>query len=195
MSKSASESKIRDLERRLHAKDVELARTRNQLQAEITRWQRLAGRPIRGVSLLELFGVYPALAKLIPVLFEAADLQDPSRSAPSEDTMRVGFVHSGENASSSHPELAYSSHHKHRANVRTLDKGLGRLADKFSNELRIEVHYLAKLIAGEEWSYEIPDRPICYVKGCSKRGVKQSYVAWVDGCGGCGRYFEKEMAG
>jgi len=194
MSKSASEAKIRELQRQLANKDVELARTRNQLQSEITRWQRLSGRPIRGISMLELFGVYPALRKLIHVLFEAADLQDPSRSAPSEDTMRVNFVHSGDNASSSHAELGYASHQKHRANVRTLDKGLARVAARFDKELRSEVHYLAKLVAGEEWEYGIPDRPVCWVKSCHKRGVKQPYVAWVEGCGGCGRHFEKEMA-
>ena len=195
MSKSTAETKIRELQRQLHKEQLAHARTTNQLQAEVTRWQRLAGRPIRGVSMLELFGVYPALAKLIPVLFEASDLHDPSRSAPSEDTMRVAFVHSGDNASSSHAELAYASHHKHRANVKTLNRGLERLASEFNKKLSAEVHYLAKLIAGEEWHYDPTERPICYVKGCRKRGVKQSYAAWTEGCEGCGRDFDKEMAG
>jgi hypothetical protein len=195
MSKSASEVLIRDLQRQLSKEKNEHARTRNHLQAEITRWQRLAGRPVRGISMLELFGVYPALRKLIHVLFEAAELQDPSRSAPSEDTARVSFVHSGENASSSHAELGYATHQVHRANVRALDKGLSRIANKFDNELRTEVHYLAKLVAGEEWEYGIPERPVCWVKDCRKRGVKQAYAAWVQGCAGCGRLFGKEMVG
>lgn len=149
--------------------------TRKELQQELERVWRLV--PSHYISLM---GVYPPLRKLLHVLTEAADLQDPSRGAPIEDTMRTQFVHTGDRASSSSTEAGVLTHRQHRAAVEEITKQLEWLTDKVS-----------KLIPGPEWEYVLPER-VCWRKVCSKRGVKQSYVAR---CAGCGRYFEKEMVG
>lgn len=140
MSRSASEAKITDLYRQLNNEKTAHAATRNELQAEIQRVWRLV--PSHYVSLM---GVYPAMRKLLHVLAEAADLQDPSRGAPVEDTMRTQFVHVGDNASTSATEAGEYTHRRQRAVVEEMTKQLEWLT-----------HKLSKLIPGTETEYDPP---------------------------------------
>jgi hypothetical protein len=185
MAKSATEAKIRELSRQLEAEKRDHARTRNELQAEITRWQRLA-RP----NILDLMGVYPPLRKLLNVLAEAADLQDPSRGSPIEDTMRTEYVAVGDRASTSSTERGVLTHARARHNVRVISGELEHLRSDFNARLDDKTHWLAKLVGGEEWEYPLPDKPICHRKDCSHRGRKQGYRSWFTGCPGCGRSFD-----
>jgi hypothetical protein len=120
---------------------------------------------------ISLMGVYPPLRKLLSVLVDAADLQDPARGAPIEDTMRTEFVHTGEQASSSSTEAGVMTHRRHRAAVEEITKQIDRLADSLSN-----------LVPGPGWEYDPPssrcencDRPIAQPtrgrprKWCSER--------------------------
>lgn len=141
MSESATDKRIRELSRQLENEKRDHARTRNELQSEISRVWRLV--PSHYINLM---GVYPALRKLLHVIAEAADLQDPSRGAPAEDTMRTQFVHTGDNASSSHAEQAYSTHRKHRADVA-----------KMNQEIDWVTHRISKLLPGDPDEYNPPD--------------------------------------
>jgi hypothetical protein len=140
MAVSASERRIRQLSDQLESEKVAHARTRNELQSVIDRTWRLV--PSHYIALM---GVYPPLRRLLTVLGEAADLQDPSRGAAIEDTMRVDFVHSGEQASSSHPEHALTTHRRHRQTVETL-----------RSELDWFTHKVSKLIPGSPTEYNPP---------------------------------------
>ena len=190
MVKSALEKENIQLRRRLEKAELEVARTRNELQAEVTKWQRLA-RP----KILDLMGVYPPLRKLLNVLAEAADLQDPSSGSPIEDTMRTEYVAVGDRASTSSTERGVLTHARARHNVRVINTELEHLQSDFNTRLEDKTHWLAKLVGGEEWEYEMPPRPVCHVKGCRARGRQQAYSAWYEGCEGCGRMFEIERTG
>jgi hypothetical protein len=115
------------------------ARTRNELQAEIERiWRLVPGYKI------SLMGVYPPLRRLFHVLAEAADLQDPSRGAAYEDTMRTEYTPDGETLTQT--ERAVLTHRKHRADVTEMNKRLTHLADD-----------LARLISASQSEYNPPD--------------------------------------
>jgi uncharacterized coiled-coil protein SlyX len=180
--KSASESKIRELNRQLAETKTELARTRNELQQEITRWQRLV--PSHYISLM---GVYPPLRKLLHVLAEAADAQDPTRGAPVEDTMRT------EVTELTPTERGVISHWKARSNVRFMRDELEILRKRFNEALEAKTAHFANVAGTTAWEYN-PPRPVCHRKGCRMRGRQQSYSAWENGCEGCGRRFEMEAA-
>jgi hypothetical protein len=135
-----STSAIESLHKQLKDEKKAHARTRTELQAEIARTWRLV--PSHYINLM---GVYPPLRRLLHVLAEAADLQDPSRGAPIEDTMRTQFVHVGENASTSQTEAGVLSHRRSRAAVEEIRKQL----DYFT-------HRVSKLIPGAEYEYNPP---------------------------------------
>lgn len=190
---SKSEPTARSLSRDLKREQDAHKRTRRELQEEIERVWRLV--PSHYINLM---GVYPPLRKLLHVLAEAADLQDPSRGAPVEDTMRTQFVHTGERASTSMTESA-SQHGYYRQRVRDFSKDLRIVADAIRSDIDTKLGDLASRAGGSlglsEWEYELPDRPVCWRKGCAKRGVKQPYSAWSNGCTGCNREFENERVG
>jgi len=141
MSEAATTKAIRSLQTQLRDEKTAHAVTRNNLQAEIARiWRLDPGHYI------PLMGAYPPLRKLLHVLAEAADLQDPSRGAPIEDTMRTQFVHVGEHASTSATEAAVSTHRHQRAVVAEMLK-----------ELDWMTHKLSKLIPGTDTEYHPPD--------------------------------------
>jgi hypothetical protein len=185
MGKSSWERKLEDLNRQLAREKLAHAKTRQRLD----RWRWLATPRI-----LDLMGVYPPLRKLLHVLAEAADLQDPSRGAPIEDTMRVGYIPDGENASTSSTELAVLTHRKHRADVRFIGRELDILRREFTNKLEAKTAEFAAVSSASQYEYELPIPPVCHRKDCRKRGVRQSYTAYRLGCEGCGRRFEKEVA-
>lgn len=141
MSESASDAKIRELSRQLKNEKTAHSVTRNELKREVERVWRLV--PTHYITLM---GVYPPLRKLLHVLAEAADLQDPSRGAPVEDTMRTQFVPDGENASTSSTERGVLTHARVRAHVRM-----------FNKELEAKAHYWAQTIGASEWEYQPPD--------------------------------------
>ena len=116
-------SLAKDLEREKKAHD----KTRTELQQELQRVWRLV--PAHYISLM---GVYPPLRSLLHILAEAADLQDPSRGAPVEDTMRTQFVHTGDQASSSSTEAGVLTHRSQRAAVAEITKQLRWLTHKLS---------------------------------------------------------------
>lgn len=140
MAKSKSEKIALDLERQLTAEKLAHTLTINTLHQQIARLWRLI--PTHYINLM---GVYPSMRKLLLVLSEAADLQDPSRSAPIEDTMRTEFVSVGENASTSSTERAVLTHRQHRATVVEMNRQLDWMA-----------HKLSKMIPGVEDEYDPP---------------------------------------
>ena len=141
MSKSATTKAIESLQEQIRLEKTAHAATRNELQAEISRVWRLV--PTHYISLM---GAYPPLRKLLHLLAEAAELQDPSRGAPVEDTMRTQFVHVGDNASTSTTEAGVLTHRRQRAVV-----------EQMIGELEWMVHKLSKLIPGTEAEYNPPD--------------------------------------
>lgn len=182
---SATTKAIESLHKQLKEEKTAHARTRNELQAEITRWQRLA-RP----KILDLMGQYPPLKKLLNVLAEAADLQDPSRGSPIEDTMRVEFIPDGNNASTSSTERGVLTHQRARNNVRFLNSELEYLRSKFTKDLEDRAHRMAQIVGTPEYEYELPTKPVCRREGCPERYEPQSFTSYRTGCVGCGRSFE-----
>jgi hypothetical protein len=183
MGKSASEAKIRDLTRQLAEEQRKHARTRAELQQENARIWRLV--PAHYINLM---GVYPPLRKLLHVLAEAADAQDPSRGAPTEDTMRTEYT------DLTPTERGVITHWRARSNVRFMRDELEILRKRFVDQLGAKTAHFANVTSATAWEYDPPPRPVCHVKGCSARGRQQSYSAWDDGCEGCGRSFQKEAA-
>lgn len=146
MSESATEAKLRDLGRQLSAEKTAHARTRNELQATIERiWRLVPGYWIN------LMGVYPSLRRLVHILAEAADLQDPARGAAYEDTMRTEYTPDGETLTQT--ERGVIHHQRARDNVRQLEKGLIRL----NKELEYHTHRMGGMIPGSHWEYEPPE--------------------------------------
>lgn len=141
MSESATDAKIRDLSRRLREEKTSHAKTRNELQLKNERTWRLV--PSHYINLM---GVYPPLRKLFAVLTDAAWLQDPTRGAPGEDTMRT------EVTELTPTERGVLSHRKHRANVAELNRQLNQL----HKDLAYRVHRMSQIIPGAEWSYDLP---------------------------------------
>jgi len=142
---------------------------------------------------INLMGVYPPLRKLLHVLAEAADAQDPTRGAPTEDTMRTEYVSNGPNASNSPTERGWLTHERARSNVRFMHDELDILQRKFVKDLAAKTAHFASVTSATEWEYQ-PPLPVCHKKGCPARGRQQSYSAYQLGCEGCGRKFEKEAA-
>jgi hypothetical protein len=177
MSKSASEAKIRELQRLLANEKTAHAVTRNQLQQEITRWQRLV--PSHYISLM---GVYPPLRKLLHVLAEAADAQDPMRGAPTEDTMRTDV------AELTPVERGVISHWRARSNVRFMQRELEMLRRRINEQLEAKTAHFANVAGTTAWEYD-PPLPVCWYKTktftCPMRGRQQSYGT--EKCEGCGR--------
>lgn len=131
--RSATETKLRDLNRQLEAEKVAHAKTRNQLQAEILTVWRLV--PTHYINLM---GVYPSLRRLLRALGEAADLQDPTRGASTNDSVR--------NSTMSPTELGVLTHRQHRANVNTIN-----------TELDWFTHKVTNLVPGPDTQYHPPD--------------------------------------
>jgi hypothetical protein len=153
------------------------------LQQEITRiWCLVPSHYIN------LMGVYPPLRKLLHVLAEAADAQDPTRGAPSEDTIRT------EVTELTPTERGVLSHWRARNNVRFVNKELDILQRRFTEQLAAKTAHFASVTSTTEWEYDLPPPPVCHRKGCRVRGRQQAYSAWQEGCEGCGRSFEKEAA-
>lgn len=142
MSKSKWEKAAEDLHRRLEDEKTAHARTRNELQREVSRWQRLASPKI-----LDLMGTYQPLRKLLHVLAEAAELQDPLRGAPTEDTMRTEVT---ELTQTERSVLTYS---RHRQNVRLFGKELEHLREDFERKLADKAHRFAQTVGATEWQY------------------------------------------
>ena len=139
--RSAADKKIAELTRRLHNEQTAHTITRNQLQQELTRVWRLV--PSHYINLM---GVYPPLRRLLHVLAEAADLQDPSRGAPVEDTMRTEFIPTGENASTSTTERGVLTHARHRSHVTQIIR-----------DLEDRAHRYAQWIDADQYEYTPPD--------------------------------------
>jgi hypothetical protein len=177
MSKTSSENA--SLRRDLKKRDHQIA----LLQQENHRLWALVPK-----GYINLMGVYPPLRKLLHVLAEAADAQDPTRGAPTEDTMRT------EVTELTPVERGVLSHWRARNNVRFISKELDILARDFTKKLADKTAHFASVTSATEWEYELPPPPVCHRKGCSLRGRQQAYEAWKQGCGGCGRSFEKEAA-
>jgi hypothetical protein len=177
MSRSANE--IASLRRELRRKKDDIA----LLQQEIHRLWALTPK-----SYINLMGVYPPLRKLLHVLAEAADAQDPSRGAPSEDTIRT------EVTELTPTERGVLSHWRARNNVRFISKELDILQRRFTEQLAAKTAHFASVTSTTEWEYDPPPPPVCHRKGCRVRGRQQAYSAWKEGCEGCGRSFEKEAA-
>lgn len=190
MGRSASEKRILELQNQLASEQTKHAKTRNELQQEIARiWRLVPGYYIN------LMGVYPPLRRLLHVLAEAADLQDPSRGAPVEDTMRTQFVHTGENASASMTESA-AEHSYYRTRVRGFSKDLRVLADDVQGyvekKLADDAHRFGQSLGISEWEY--PEPPKCQRTTCPKRNRKQPFSAWQTGCVGCGRSLAEKVS-
>jgi hypothetical protein len=184
MSKSAWERKAEELARDLHNE----RRSNAVLKQELDRvWRLVPG------GFIDLMGVYPPLRKLLHVLAEAADLQDPSRGAPVEDTMRTEYISSGPRASTSQTERGVLMHHRARSNVRFMGAEMESLRRRFVELLDDKTRDLANLISAEQWEYAPPSKPVCWRKDCTHRGRKQPYR--IEECAGCGRRFEREKAG
>ena len=181
---NASDRRIAELSRQLANEQNAHAKTRNQLQAEVHRWQRLCSPQI-----FDLMGTYPPLRRLLVVLAEAADAQDPSRGAPIEDTARTNFVNVGNHASTSQTEAAVLTHARARSSVRTIGRELDLLVERITKDLERTTHTVGTLVTGSDGAYEMPDAPVCHRKGCPARGRQQSYRSWSNGCEGCGRMF------
>ena len=145
--KSSVERQLRDANRQLARERDAHQKTRTELQAEIQRWQWLASPRI-----FELMAVYPSLKKLLSVLAEAAELQDPAKGAPTSDTMRT------EVTQLTSVEQAVLSHKRHRQNVRIISGELEHLRKKFNEQLEYKSHWMAQLIGGSEWEYQIPEK-------------------------------------
>lgn len=150
MSKSKYEKLAEDLHRRLEEEKTAHARTRNELQVRIERIWRLV--PSHYINLM---GVYPALRRLIHVLAEAADLQDPTRGAAYEDTMRTEYTPDGETLTQT--ESGVVNQRKARSNVKTLNRELDRLQNDIHRELEFKTHRLGSLVPGSHWSYDPPE--------------------------------------
>lgn len=134
MSKSASTRAIESYRTQLEAEKASHARTRRELQVEIERVWRLVPS-----WKIHLMGAYPPLRKLLMVLGEAAELQDPSSGQPMSDTMR------SEVTEYSSTERAVLTHKKHRATVAEMNKQLEWLTDR-----------LSRLIPGVSTEYNPP---------------------------------------
>lgn len=124
---NATDNRIRDLTRQLKAERAAHNRTRLELQQELDRVWRLVPR-----HYISLMGVYPSLRQLFHVIAEAAELQDPTNGAPTEDTARTQFVHVGEHASTSQTERAVTTHRQAREVVRRIDLHLNHFVHTFS---------------------------------------------------------------
>lgn len=172
--------------RRLEREKAEHSQTRRLLQAEITRIWRLV--PSHHVNLM---GVYPPLRRLLHVLGEAADLQDPARGVPIGDTMRSQFVHVGANASTSHTEASVATHARARHNTKVIRDEMEGLVRYFTKLLDDKAHSMARLVGSEEWEY--PEPPKCQRTECSHRNRKQPFSAWQTGCVGCGRSLAEKV--
>lgn len=146
MSETALEKTARRLNERLEEEKTAHAKTRNELRVTIERVWRLVPQ-----HYINLMGVYPALRRLLHVLAEAADLQDPTRGAAIEDTMRT------EVTELTPTERGVISHHRQRANVRTLQKDIDKLANRIHRILDDRTHHMGSLIPGSEWEYDPPD--------------------------------------
>ncbi len=132
MSESATEARIRDLQRQLNKEKAGRSEDRRLFQAEIERiWRLVPGYWIN------LMGAFPPLRKLLHILAEAADLQDPSKGAPYEDTMRTEYTPDGETLTQT--ERGVLTHRKHRADV-----------SKMVSELEWFTHKISKLIPGQD---------------------------------------------
>jgi hypothetical protein len=144
--KSAADRTIESLHRQLSDEKRKHATTRQELQRVIRRQMALTTPGLR-----DLMGTFPALRRLLAVLVEAAELQDPSRGAPMSDVMRVGHGDSS-------VEKALESYRKARANVRHLDKEMGKFAkrwyDKMDAELEDRTYNWASLVGASQWEYE-----------------------------------------
>lgn len=134
MSKSATTRTIESLHAQLKTEKADHARTRRELQAEIERVWRLVPS-----WKIHLMGAFPPLKKLLVVLGEAAELQDPSSGAPTSDTMR------SEVTELTPTERAVLTHRQHRATVAEMNRQL----DWFT-------HKMSKLIPGPELEYNPP---------------------------------------
>jgi hypothetical protein len=137
---------------------------------------------------INLMGVYPPLRKLLHVLAEAADAQDPTRGAPSEDTIRT------EVTELTPTERGVLSHWRARNNVRFISKELDILQRRFTEQLAAKTAHFASVTSATEWEYDPPKPPMCRLEGCPARYEKQSYEAYEKGCRGCGREFEMKAA-
>jgi hypothetical protein len=100
---------------------------------------------------INLMGVYPPLRKLLHVLAEAADAQDPTRGAPSEDTMRTEYVPDGETLTPT--ERGMFAHWQNRTNVR---HGRTKLESLITRILAAETSHLAGMVRATEWEYNPP---------------------------------------
>jgi hypothetical protein len=190
MSRAANTRAIESLQKQLRDERAAHARTRTELQQELTRvWRLVPG------GFIELMGVYPPLRKLLHILGEAADLQDPSRGAPIEDTARTEYVAVGNNASTSQTERGVLTHARARSHVKLMGREIEALRNRITDLVAEKTNDFANLTSASEWEYDLPDVPICWVHGCAKRGNKQPYSAWSKGCVGCGRQFETERTG
>jgi hypothetical protein len=138
MCESPTTKRIHSLVEQLRNEKTAHAATRNLLQSEIDRVWRLV--PSHYVNLM---GVYPPLRLLLRILVEAADLQDPSKGAAYEDTMRTEYTPDGETLTQT--ERGVLTHRRHRATV-----------VKMNDELDWLTHKLSKLIPGTEVEYHPP---------------------------------------
>ena len=153
MSKTSPASQIQHLKGELNRERQAHSRTRAELQQEVDRVWRLV--PSHYINLM---GVYPPLRKMLHVLAEAADRQDPSRSAPIEDTMRTEFVSVGENASTSSTEAGVLTHHRARRNVKNLRDRIDHLQKRWNDELADTAYHHGQAVDASEWEYTPPTR-------------------------------------
>lgn len=143
-------STLENLNKELQREREKHHRTRQELRTELERVWRLV--PTHYISLM---GVYPPLRKLLHVLAEAADLQDPTKGAAYEDTMRTEYTPDGETLTQT--ESGVIHHQAQRAHVVTLSKDLQYIHKKIRNLLDDKTHDMAHLTRGEAWEYSPPD--------------------------------------
>jgi hypothetical protein len=147
IDKAAWEVTIDRLRADLEAEKLKNRRLINEKNAELERVWRL----VPGYK-LNLMVFYPALRRLFAILAEAADLTDPARGAPLEDTMRTEYTPDGETLTPT--ERAVFTHWRHRSDVVEANRRLQQDADKLLNQMTDE---LSRLIPGAEIVYNPPD--------------------------------------
>lgn len=156
-----------DQRERYHRQAIEAERThREALMRELERVRQLTPTEIRS-----LFAVYPPLRRLIWILADAADLQDPLTGRAIDGSSPLVKTKGG----NSRDEGA--STRSDRMRVRRWITRLEGITRSFEQE-----------IGGQPVEDSTPVRLICYRKSCKGRGRHQPWG--VSECKWCGREFQ-----